>query len=376
MSTEKLFNTYLFLDTCRQTLSEIVDLSDLEKDEKKILSKFFKEQASDYQVLSLVVKGQFPLEESNPVLESYLFDDISREGTIYEFSPLYEWNISSQKAIRNFILENHLLEQEDPIYTWQQNLKNAQEKQRQYRATEGTPNEQLQLADANVQYAQAKLEEAKVKSQLEDAKRTKSNTNVLQAKLEAAEKKSEAAKNDVDNAYQALQNMQTQRQTSGGEKLAKSVVGFGVSSAASSVQTTVGGAIGGAVTSGLSTLWKAAKGGVKAVMPYIIKLAKSQAAGYIGGALLIALIAYAARRAYMNAFKKAEMACRGMSGQEKNECIYRYKETALNQQLSDLKTGMGMCNYSKDPVKCKQQMMKKIQKVGEQLKDLREKRPV
>jgi hypothetical protein len=88
----------------------------------------------------------------------------------------------------------------------------------------------------------------------------------------------------------------------------------------------------------------------------------------VGGALLAAMIAYAAYKIYKNKFSAAAKACKGKTGPEKTLCMNNFKVAAIKAQIAQLKSGSSGCNSSKDPVKCKAVILAKIKKLEGKLK--------
>ena len=80
----------------------------------------------------------------------------------------------------------------------------------------------------------------------------------------------------------------------------------------------------------------------------------------IGGAALAALLAYASVKTYKRFFSKAAKACGGQSGAAKSQCMAQYKSKAKAAQAQDLSRGASACAKTKNPSACKAAVQKKI----------------
>jgi len=83
----------------------------------------------------------------------------------------------------------------------------------------------------------------------------------------------------------------------------------------------------------------------------------------LGAAVIVSLIALAATKIYRDKLSKAARSCSKFSGPEKKQCMYNFKRAAIQSQIGQLKSGMSSCNSVKDPNKCKQNIIKKINKL-------------
>ncbi len=81
-------DSMLFLTNARNALVSVVDESAIDPNRKAELSRFVKNEATDYQVMSLVINEELPDEKYNLKEEMALFDDL--ETMVFE-SGLDEW---------------------------------------------------------------------------------------------------------------------------------------------------------------------------------------------------------------------------------------------------------------------------------------------
>jgi len=82
----------------------------------------------------------------------------------------------------------------------------------------------------------------------------------------------------------------------------------------------------------------------------------------IAATILAAIILAAAYKVYKSYLSKAAKACKGKSGEEKTKCMKSYKEQARQKEITGIRKLMGECSKSKNPVKCKSLLKKKLDK--------------
>jgi hypothetical protein len=80
----------------------------------------------------------------------------------------------------------------------------------------------------------------------------------------------------------------------------------------------------------------------------------------IGGIVLAAIIATAAYKVYKGYLSKAAKACQGRKGEDKTKCMKDYKRKAVQEEIKAMTKLMSECSKSKEPVKCKNAIKKKI----------------
>jgi len=80
----------------------------------------------------------------------------------------------------------------------------------------------------------------------------------------------------------------------------------------------------------------------------------------VGGAALAALLAYASVKTYKRFFSQAAKACGGQSGTAKTQCMSQYKAKAKAAQAADLARGSAACAKTKNPAACKAAVASKV----------------
>jgi hypothetical protein len=115
-------NSILFLTCARHALKEQVLLSELEESKKVAFSEFLVNEATDYEVMSLLVDNALPEEKYNQEAEAYLFADLkemvienysglsesigrdSLMSLVYEIGPVSAYGYSTAAPILEFLL--------------------------------------------------------------------------------------------------------------------------------------------------------------------------------------------------------------------------------------------------------------------------------
>jgi len=88
-------------------------------------------------------------------------------------------------------------------------------------------------------------------------------------------------------------------------------------------------------------------------------------AGFGSGLAVVAysaLIAVAAVKAYKKYISKAGRACKGLSGNEKTNCLNKFKKQAQAAKVKTFQSGLSKCSKTKNPVECKAKLQAKIAK--------------
>ena len=105
------------------------------------------------------------------------------------------------------------------------------------------------------------------------------------------------------------------------------------------------------------------KGGIESAADAVSAFAKTGPGLAVGGAALAALLGYGAAKTYRRFFSKAAGACRGMGGAAKTDCMNKFRGRALMAQAGDLQRGMASCGKSKNPSACKSAVSGKIDRL-------------
>jgi hypothetical protein len=288
----------LFLLAARSTLSEVVNAS--KSQNKKDLVEFIHNEASDFEIMGLLVGGSLPPVKYDAVAEAILFSHL-KEQVLRNFSKLTE-NVS-EKTLNTFI---HEVDSVYPRFSTQKPV--------------------LEF------YSSLQEQGFKIPSggNLE---------KIAGAAGEAGEKVGSFFKGAQDKYHHYLD----QRAASQGDLVAKGKVLWHQAKEA-------GGDSVSAVSTWLNKVLAMAK-------------ANPEMAYGIGGTALAALVVFGAYQAYKRFFSKAAQACSGKKGAEKSACMTAYRTKAKQAQAKVLKMGMAACSKSKDPEKCKSAIRAKASKV-------------
>jgi hypothetical protein len=116
---EKLKDSYLFMICAREALSLYMSNACLEKDKKDNITNYLVNESTDYEILYLLVENDFPkkiydhVDEHRclSIINSFLKDNkyIFENYDFNEIVSLKDWNLSSQKSVADFVLENNLV---------------------------------------------------------------------------------------------------------------------------------------------------------------------------------------------------------------------------------------------------------------------------
>jgi len=118
-------DSLLFLSICRNTIQEIA----IDKD----LKYFIQTEASDYQIMGIIINNKIPIEKYNITKENELWVTFQNliyenyENKIYELivemSPICQYNLSSSKIILEFLRESS--DQQKYVQGLYNNMKSA-----------------------------------------------------------------------------------------------------------------------------------------------------------------------------------------------------------------------------------------------------------
>jgi hypothetical protein len=129
-------------------------------------------------------------------------------------------------------------------------------------------------------------------------------------------------------------------------------------------QPAVSAAKSAALQTGGAFKAAAAKGGVTAGL----KAAALTPGGLaVSGAMLGGLVGFGAWKMYQRFLSAAARNCRGYSGRQKTMCMNKYKVDGLNRQIVELQRGFQACERTKNQIKCKNSINKKIQRVRQKI---------
>lgn len=346
-------DSLLFMLSCREALVGVVESSSMPRAEKGRSKDFLFNEATDYQIMSLIVKGELPDEKYNLVGEQLLHLELKDQITfsadliaetlgtgvlssmLFEVGPLYP-KYSSQVPVLEFLTSSKAkVVVEGPVEV----IGSGAEKiNAVWNAFKNIPVVKAVAADLKLDpnnmkrgsevdkliMAQLKKAGGKVDAAVQGLK-DKVDKGWLQSKLERLNKGQGSRHRAPEGWWNNLQN-QIKLKSMDAKHAVNSAIGQAKQYAAQNPDQAKAGAI-------------------------------------IAGAALAALAIFGAYKTYKRFFSKAAKACAGNKGPERKACIKKFKVQAVQAQISDLKAAVSKCEVTKDPGKCKATIGSKIQKL-------------
>jgi Arc/MetJ-type ribon-helix-helix transcriptional regulator len=372
MNKNSLRESLQFLIVCRETLCHVVDMSSHTDNQKRDTKNFLRNEASDYQIMSLIVRGELPDQKYNIVDELLIFDELKDtladnasivakvldENTFVTFltevDSVYPYG-SSAKPILEYFSENGYNFQEAVTPT------DIIRGLRKFgKAVQATPEKIKAAADAAAKkYDNAKDAVRATYNQL--SKETDPALDRMRqqkggfGKQALSGKQQDALAQTMRKNDAALSRMQAQK---GG-------LGAGVKDLSKDQQANIGKSTKGGVSvdqmiAKAKGAYNSASQAVKDAAGKAQQFAGTDQGKAIGAAALAALALYASYKVYKRFFSQSAKACRGKSGPERNQCLADFKKKALMAQIKDLQSATAGCSKTKNPAKCKAAIDKKI----------------
>jgi len=348
-----LSDSLLFMLSCREALAGIVEQSSMPLGQKGRTHDFLFNEASDYQIMSLILKGELPKNKYNAIAEQDLHLELKKlvlfstpfigeqfgeevlESVLFEIGPLYP-NYSSAVPIVEFLTST-----------------------KSKLVVEAPAAEVIGGAAEKVSAVWNKfMAIPAVKAALADVKPGSAMRDSEVKKL--VMKQLEKAGGKVDQAVQGLKSQYDS--------------GF-LKSRLDKINKVMDKGEGRFAPRSIDSWWdklqsrvRVRASGAKNAIDSAIKQAhefsaQNPNAKYIAGAALAALAIYAGYKTYKRFFSQAAKACAGNKGPERKACLSKYKIQAIKAQISDLQAASAKCSVSKDPGKCKAAIGNKIQKL-------------
>ena len=415
----KIQNTMSFLLIARQSLVEAIRVSKIKVNSSEAIS-YIMNEASDYEIMNLLVNQKIPKYKYDNIKENELWKKYKKQVNVYEkvlsnktinsimeMGPIVQYGISTcgpiletleitgqlNRIIREDARDDYNRIMNDPNATpaQQQAAQSALQASTQAGATPAA------IQQANVQSAQRTLNAPSTQASPELQKSAEVNyNNANQAGMNNLQVGMANTKAAVQNAaghpLQTMQNaghvIKTSAQqlghdvSTGAQHIAGDAKNFYkgvIQNPNQSMQNVVGGAQqmghdavsgikgfasnvmnnpGGAMHSALGIAKMAATKGVAALAPYAPALAGAGAAAAVG---------YGAYKLYQKLFAKNANQCQNLQGPEKQACMAKAKQGALQAEGNEIQKGSALCNKAQDPEKCRQQIMQKAAKVKRQM---------
>lgn len=296
----------LFLTSARIALKESIQYSKLDEGRKRELKNFVMKEATDYQVMSLLVNETLPEEKYNIQEEVALFEsykDLMSENfeifsefmtteqmstLITEVGPISQYGYSTAAPILEHLYQSGVLT-EGPI-SW---IKKVAGK------------------------AKEKAGNAAFDAEVKRRALAKSVPHKAKGMAKTAGEKIKAAPGQIKAAAKAAP----------GQIKSSAKKGFEAGKKFAGTKTGKGLAVAAAAAAAI----------------------------------------YAGSKVYKRFFGAAAKACKGMSGAEKTACMDKYKANAVKGQINSTMAGISACNKTKDPAKCKQIIQGRVAKLRAKL---------
>ncbi len=348
--TQNYSDSLVFFLCMRESICFMIDESGVKK--KKQLKEFIRNTATDYQILSLTIEGEFPEEKNNLREERFLlhsFKDLvienidSKENEVLFNNIMYEVGLPSNKGFSSArtLLEANVTKKADIAKkALKGELKQLQAKKNEIKKD----------------VARLKKQRAEFSKTGEDNLRAKSiEDQILQREKQVSDV--EYQETNVINRISNVANKAFQVQAT--YSMGKQVIGLakaGVAGAVAAPALAVG-------------LFAKLKGSIS--IP-AIRRAILNSGATIGISALIALILYAAYKTYKNYLSSAARKCLGLKTRpEKNLCMIKAKVNALTVQSKGFRAGLDTCRSSDNPAKCVMKLTKRMRKINSRLQFLR-----
>ena len=362
-------DSILFLLAARETLCLIAESSNMSKDHKNILTDFMISEASDYQVMSLLLDGKLPNSDINEAEEEELFKRLRvivvankklvcemfgfdvYEDVVKKIEPLYP-NLSTTKPVLNFYLGsgglNALLEAPFSELSGAAIVQQKRSRERMRKAAEFS---KKGLGKVKRKIIPKAVPKAKVMPKV-------IKKDPLAALPPGHRGGGKRLIKPVSPAKTHRDLPMTTKKPIGKGPPPKSTGGY-----ETKIKVTKKGPSPEAKAGLVNTIRMKTHNAVSAVRTYL----GSSQGQLVAGAAIAALALYASYKVYKRFLSKAAKACGGRSGAEKTSCMKKFQISAYNAQIKDLQAASGACAKAKNPAKCKVAIAKKIYKIKQKM---------
>ncbi len=331
----KLKESLLFLLSMRETLCLLINESKIPY--KKELKSFIINEASDYQIASLVVDGELPLNEFNYFNELVLFERIRLEvkenkNFVCEMfgADIFDDVVKKVDSISpKFSTRKPLLEvDDDNPYSIQNMLKNA--------------------GKGPVKPSKYKID-PKIKAMLDSAKKAVAK-NYASSDLKP--------KADISSTSKLVKKVIDKPKLS--TKVISKVVNKPEGSTSDIVKKSV--TLRAQITKSFNNLKQQASSATNATTSFV-KAHPNE----IAGVMLAILAIYASVKIYKRFYSKAAKSCSSYKGLKKTTCMKKFQLSAYKAQLIDLKRAATQCGLTKNPEKCVKTIKNKMDKINKKI---------
>jgi hypothetical protein len=351
-------DSVLFLMAARTSLSNIIDEHNTENAPELI--SFIQNEASDYQVMNLLLCGKLPEEKYNLVEEAMLF------------SHLKESMLMNKDFVTEMVGEeifDNVLNEVDSLYMATSTTRPVLEFAAQ---TDPTIAIACMITENPAGDAlMAKNLKAKIMNLASDARDAAgpAKEKIMQ-QIAAAKSKLAAVGQAAKSKGAAMAGKMTGNTAAQKAGLQKAAAASPAQHAklvakqkAHAAQAKLGSMKGANTAIAKHKAGVAAgkvKGAASAAGKAVGTFAKTKAGMATGGAAAAALAIYAGYKIYKRFFSQAAKACAGQSGAAKSACMAKYKKQAIMKQASAIQSASSTCAKAKDPAKCKAAVGKKV----------------
>ena len=353
---QSIGESVLFMLSARSTLAEMVE--DSSHENADVMVNFLMNEATDYEVMNLLVTGQLPEEKYNHVAEGLLFS-VLKEQVLRASSTLTE--MVGQQTFNDFLTKV------DTLYP---HVSTAAPMLEFFAHQDPAIAGAMLLAEGPagagaITKAAAKKLAAKTGEGGMGLKDVSGQAKAMtQPGYGASAAGKSAGATDITKATWSPRTGGEGDPTgaSSAKSIAQNKAGVSPSPADSPVP---GGDVStlGQLKQGAADTLASIKAGINSAADAVSSFAKTPAGWAVGGAALAALLAYGSAKTYKRFFSKAAGACRGMGGPAKTDCMKKYQGRAYMAQAGDLQRGMASCGKAKNPDSCKSAVSGKIERL-------------
>jgi len=340
----KLKESLLFLLSMRETLCLLIDESNISY--RKELKSFIINEASDYQIVSLILDGELPLNETHHFNELVLFERIRIEvkenkNLVCEMFGLDIFDDVSKKVDSvspKFSTRKPLLEvDDDNPYSIKNMLKNA-----------GKPSTKVMPSKYKI--------DPKIKDMLDSAKKEVDKHHA------SFDLKPKADISSVSKTIPKIIPQQTRSMplVKGDVNIIPQRIKSTPAPTHDIVKKTVG--LRAQITKSFNDLKHQATSATNATTSFV----KAHPAE-IAGVMLAVLAIYASVKIYKRFYSQAARSCSIYKGQKKTICMKKFQLTGYKAQLMDLKKASTKCGLTKDPEKCVRTIKNKMDKINKKI---------
>ena len=361
-------DSLLYLTCCRIALKEIVKSNATDPDILDEWTEFIMNEASDYQIMSMIVNESLPEEIYNEGKESLLFSQL-KEEMVMNYETYHE-------AIGPDVLKNILFEVGSlyPQYSSSPMIaeffSGTDLNESMYSELESFEKKTVATIEAIVEYTLT--EKGKKDLRLGDAGLAAAamGGKTKDAVIKGGKAVGKVGKNIGSGAATVGKGVAAGAKHAG-KSVATPVVAGGkyVGGKAAAGGKYVGGkAVAGGTA--INTLGKTGLQKVALKAPAGGKISRATgslasttgggAVAVVGAAALAAAAIYAGVKVYKRFLGQAARSCKGQSGQAKTQCMNKFKANAINAQINATKSGMAKCSAAKNPEKCKSAIANRV----------------